>query len=326
MRHEGKIILGHLDGKLPNLALMQVGSYFRSLGYFVELRRWKKIEDIQPELGDDLVRDRVFASAIFAKSRPLVDAVSRQFPGAIIGGTGSGNPSTLADYGIPDTSPDYSLYPDYTASIGFSQRGCRLKCSFCVVPTKEGSVQDTNTISRIWRGEPHPRHIVLLDNDFFGQPQWREKIQEIRDGDFRVNFTQGINVRMINTESAAALASIHYSDSQFRRKRLYTAWDNRKDEARVRRGIETLIESGIPGSNITVYMLVGYWPIETIKDCLHRQQVLREYGCDPYPMPYTRTPELVGFQRWVVGHYDRRIPWQDWKANNYRPEGVKKET
>jgi hypothetical protein len=39
-------------------------------------------------------------------------------------------------------------------------------------------------------------------------------------------------------------------------------------------------------------------------------------------MPFSRTPATVGFQRWVIGAYDKRISWADWKANNYRPEGL----
>ena len=44
--------------------------------------------------------------------------------------------------------------------------------------------------------------------DFFGHESWRDHIREIIDGDFRVCLSQGINVRMITTETAEALASI----------------------------------------------------------------------------------------------------------------------
>lgn len=46
---------------------------------------------------------------------------------------------------------DYSLYPGYFDSMGFSQRGRRLRCRFCVVPRKEGSVSDERSITDIWR-------------------------------------------------------------------------------------------------------------------------------------------------------------------------------
>jgi hypothetical protein len=39
-------------------------------------------------------------------------------------------------------------------------------------------------------------------------------------------------------------------------------------------------------------------------------------------MPFVRTPELVGFQRWVIGAYDKRIPWRDWAAARYQPSNL----
>jgi hypothetical protein len=75
-----------------------------------------------------------------------------------------------------------------------------------------------------------------------------------------------------------------------------------------------------------VYMLIGYWPNETPADREHRRARLREFGCRPYPMPYVRTPELVGFQRWVVGAYDKRISWQQWQAARYQPSNLGSES
>jgi hypothetical protein len=28
----------------------------------------------------------------------------------------------------------------------------------------------------------------------------------------------------------------------------------------------------------------------------------------------------MGFQRWIIGAYDKRISWADWKAASFRPE------
>jgi hypothetical protein len=36
-------------------------------------------------------------------------------------------------------------------------------------------------------------------------------------------------------------------------------------------------------------------------------------------MPYARTPELIGFQRWVIGGYDKGIPWAEWSAAHCQP-------
>jgi len=61
---------------------------------------------------------------------------------------------------------------------------------------------------------------------------------KIRKGRFRVSFTQGINLRAITPETAAALASVDYRDDQFKVRRLYTAWDNLGDERAFFRGVE----------------------------------------------------------------------------------------
>lgn len=39
-------------------------------------------------------------------------------------------------------------------------------------------------------------------------------------------------------------------------------------------------------------------------------------------MPFKRTPELVGFQRWVVRRADLNMSWADYMGANYRPEDV----
>jgi hypothetical protein len=138
-----------------------------------------------------------------------------------VGGTGWDGTVTLAQAGIPEAGPlDDTVYPAYLHSIGFTQRGCRLHCPCCVVPRQEGRVQPVATIAEIWRGAPWPRNLLLLDNDFCGQPAWVQRLEEIHTGQFRVCFTQGINVRLLTEEAAPALARVHCMDDQFRRRRL----------------------------------------------------------------------------------------------------------
>src|SRR4029453_7418708 len=128
--------------------------------------------------------DRVYGSLIFERTRPHGDLVRQAWPHAILGGTGWDLRVTLEGLGITTTRQDYTDYPAWRQSIGFSQRGCRLRCSFCVVPRKEGAVREEQAIKEIWRGEPWPKEILLLDNDFFGQPQWRDRIDELQWGGY----------------------------------------------------------------------------------------------------------------------------------------------
>ena len=313
-----RIRLIQLDGKLPNIALMKLASHHRGRGDHVELLRAKGPSSLECGLWET-PPDTVYASTIFERTRPMAERLLQIYPDAIIGGTGWNLTTVLPEH-IDSLQPDYSDYPKYKHSIGFTQRGCRLKCKFCVVPGKEGSVKTYQTIWSIYRGPGHPRHLVLLDNDFFGQEHWRKNIDDIREGSFKVNFNQGINARMITEDVAEAVASVDYRDAKMDRKCVYTAWDNKGDESRLFRGLQMLVDAGVKPSHIMVYMLVGYWSGETHHDREYRRRKIRDFGSDPYPMPFVRTRELIGFQRWCVGAYDKHIPWSAWEGARYRPE------
>lgn len=312
-----KVLLIQLDGKLPNVALMRIAAHHRALGDEIELRRAGNLRSLEPRLWDD--HDKVYGSLIFERTRPLGERLIEAHPGATVGGTGWRVEGTLEDVGITTTEQDYSPYARFASSIGFLQRGCRLRCPFCVVPRKEGAVRHEQTVAELWRGDPWPRELLLLDNDFFGNPQWRDRISEIRDGRFKVSFSQGINARAIGKEEAEAIASVNYRDDGMKVKRIYTAWDNRKDEKRLFRGLQLLVDAGVKPDHIMVYILIGYWPGETAEDREHRRSRLRDFGARPYPMPFVRTRELVGFQRWVIGAYDKTFSWGEWRAARYQP-------
>jgi hypothetical protein len=312
-----RVLLLQLDGKLPNVALMRVAAHHRALGDVVELRKAGNEAAVAREFFDR--PDRVYASLIFERTRPVAEAVVQAYPDAFIGGTGWDIAITLEQHGIDTLEQDYSIYPGFKPSIGFLQRGCRLRCPFCVVPRKEGPMREEQTVAQLWRGVDHARELIILDNDFFGNPAWPERIAEIRDGGFKVSFNQGINARFLTEDTAAAIASVDYRDGDMKERRIYTAWDNRKDEHRLFRGLQMLVDAGVKPRHIMVYMLVGYWAGETHEDRDDRRRKLREFGARPYPMPYVRTPELVAFQRWVIGSYDKAIPWSTWMAARAEP-------
>lgn len=306
-----------MDGKLPNLALMRISAHHKALGDEVTLRRVPTVSAVEPELGDAF--DRVYASAIFERTRPVVERLLEVRPDAVVGGTGWDMIRTLEDVGITTKDQDYGIYPNFRPSIGFTQRGCRLRCEFCVVPRKEGAAREEQSIASLWRGAPHPREILLLDNDFFGVAGWRDRIEELRAGEFKVCFSQGINARMISDEAANAIGSVDYRDDSFKVRRIYTAWDNRKDESVLFRGLDRLAAAGVKPDHVMVYTLIGYWAGETHEDRDYRRRRLREWGARPYPMPYVRTQELVAFQRWVIGAYDKRVTWDEWSRAGGQP-------
>ncbi len=298
-----RVRLTQIDGKLPNLALMKLARFHHDCGDEIHFSRSPYRGLLEPDY------DKVYGSAIFNFSSDRVERFMSEFPDAIIGGTwNTEDDLTVEKYlGIPEREAyDYSIYQGFDGSLGFTARGCRLKCKFCIVPGKEGPPRPVATIADIWRGSGHPKHLHLLDNDFFGQPRsdWQARIAEIQDGGFKVCFNQGINIRMIDDESAEALASVPYYDDGFTVRRIYTAWDNIGDEGRFFRGIETLERAGIPPRNVMAYMLIGYDKRETWERVFFRHNKMVALGIRPYPMVFD---PILGHRRLPLGGYNQRI-------------------
>ena len=306
----------HLDGKLPNLALMRLASFHRERGDEVIFSR-----SYIRTLFEPVNYNVVYGSAIFKNSSRIVEKFIQSFPNAILGGTGTNSPATVEGVIGDYHDLDYSIYPAYLHSIGFTQRGCRLKCKFCVVPQKEGNNRSASTIEEIWRGEPYPRNLMLLDNDFFGNEKWRERAKEIVDGTYKVCLSQGINVRLIDDEGAQWIARMDYRDTNFKRKRLYTAWDNLGHEKIFFRGIDRLEKAGIPPRHVMAYMLIGYSPTETLKDVFYRFEKMVERGVLPFPMVYDRTrKDLTDFQRYVVRGIYRYVDYEHYSSSIRRKQ------
>lgn len=294
-----KVRLTQIDGKLPNVALMKLSHWHKSMGHEVSFERSVNRGMFEPNY------DIVYGSAIFSDSAKKIEIFKSNFPNAIIGGTGSSNPMEVESITGSYEQYDYSIYPKVDYSIGFSQRGCRLRCKFCVVPQKEGKNKGLNTIESLWKQNPNnpKKKILLLDNDFFGQSNWRERSKEIIDGGYRVSFSQGINIRLIDSEGAAMLGQMKFRDDQFKRRRIYTAWDNKRDEGIFTKGIDLLLSHGIKPDEVMVYFLCNYWEKGLTEDVLHRFNSMRDMGLRPYPMVYDKpnaSNEMKDFQQWVI--------------------------
>tara|TARA_R100001443_G_scaffold51011_2_gene63075 strand:+ start:171 stop:1058 length:888 start_codon:yes stop_codon:yes gene_type:complete len=275
-----KIGLLDVDSKIPNLALMKISQWHKLNG--------DEVEHYMP-LAHSLY-DKIYASKIFNFS----DGSDIQ-PDMITGGTGIDLKISLPPK-MDTMIPDYSLY-NYPHNIGFTQRGCRFKCEFCVVPQKEGKPWSANTIDELWT-QRDSDFLVLLDNDFFGNPDWADRIEEIKEFDLTVNFSQGLNIRIISEKQAAALASVKFSNINRTKKQVTFAWDQINDERVIKRGFKRVVESGIRPYQMQFYVLIGF--DTTPEEDMHRVMMLKDWGCDPYAMPYDKSdPYQQKFVRWV---------------------------
>lgn len=303
------IALYDVDSTIPNLALMKVSSYHKNLGDSVVLY-------------DPLFQssyDKVYASKIFKFSDGSLLDDSRME----IGGTGWDLRSKLAPE-IEDCRPDYSLY-GYPHNIGFTMRGCRFRCKFCVVPEKEGKPYEENTINELWQ-QRNSNFVMLLDNDFFGNPSWSDRIDEIKKFKLKVCFSQGLNIRIITEKQAAALASVNFTNVKNTRKQVFFAWDQwgKGTEKVIMSGIERVINAGIKPYQMAFFVLIGF--NTTPDQDLYRVEKLRGIGCDPYVMPYDKKDFYQkAFTRWA-NHKAifKSVPWNDYKSGGWNPKKSKK--
>ena len=275
-----KVAVLDVDSKIPNLALMKIS-------------QWHKLNGDDVEHYMPLARhlyDKIYASKIFNFS----DGSDIQ-EDMITGGTGIDLKISLPPK-MDTMTPDYSLY-NYPHNIGFTQRGCRFKCEFCVVPQKEGKPWSANTIDELWT-QRDSKFLILLDNDFFGNPDWEERIEEMKEYDLRVNFSQGLNIRIISERQAQALASVNFRNINDNSKQVTFAWDQIKDERVIKRGFKRVTDAGIKPYQMQFYVLIGF--DTTPEEDLHRVMMLKDWGCDPYAMPYDKSdPYQKKFVRWV---------------------------
>tara|TARA_A100001391_G_C5069670_1_gene277988 strand:+ start:1474 stop:2355 length:882 start_codon:yes stop_codon:yes gene_type:complete len=291
-----KIAIYDVDSKIPNLALMKISSFHKKKGDLVEMYNPLWLNNY----------DKIYASTIFNfsdKSNLIPDKM-------VIGGTGYDMKKNLPQE-IEDCDPDYEIY-NYKHSIGFTMRGCRFVCKFCVVPEKEGRPKSTNTIDEIWTNKTSD-FLVLLDNDFFGNPDWKERIEEIKFYNLKVNFSQGLNIRIITEEQAKALASVNFRTLSGKSKRVHFAWDRINDEKQIDKGIKICFDSGIKPDQMVFYVLIGF--NSTHEEDMHRVQKLKDLGCNPYVMPYNKEDIYQKkFARWV-NHKAifKTISWKEYK-------------
>ena len=280
-----KIGLIDIDSTIPNLALMKLSA-------------WHKLQGDQVEFYMPLWKyDKVYASKIFRFSD------MPELPeGCINGGTGFDLTTTLPPE-VESIYPDYDLYRcDY--AIGFITRGCNRKCSFCYVPEKEGKIKKVGDIDSFWRGQ---KKIMLIDNNITAHPDCVAMIKYLKETKAKIDFNQGMDLRLMTDDIAKELSTVKLW------KQIHFAWDDIKMEKAILKGLDCLIANGVKKYKIMVYVLIGFdsTPIED----LYRVMKLKDYGVDPFVMPFDKKDKYQRrFARWVnMKATFKTVKWKDYK-------------
>ena len=279
-----------MDGhNWPNLCLMKLSAYHKARGDLVEWHDGRRHYDL------------VYMSRVFT------DTYSKDYTGTvhadavIKGGTGYGLGNKLPDE-AEHMHPDYGLYPEFSrTAYGFLSRGCPRGCAFCIVGDKEGrrtvAVAD---LDEFWGGE---KEIKLLDANILACPDWKRLLGQLADSGAWVDFTQGLDIRLMTSEKAAAL-------NRVKTQMLHFAWDDPRED------LEPYFKEFLQMTSVKnyrkrrVYVLTNYG--STVEQDLYRIYTLRDMGYDPFVMVYEKPsapPVIRRLQQWVNNkRFFRTVP------------------
>lgn len=289
-----KVGLIDVDGhNFPNLALMRISAYHKAKGDEVEW--W----------WSDLIHyDIVYMSKIFSDSyskdvpEPMnADKVIKGGTGYCIslGEDGKEHFDKSKNHSLPDEIekmfPDYSIYPQFDFAVSMTSRGCPRGCAFCHVAAKEGRCAvKVADVKDFWNGQ---KEIKVLDPNITACREKRDLMQQYIDTGAWIDFTQGIDIRLINEADIEDL-------NKMKIKMLHFAWDNPKDDLEGKfRMFSDAFKIKDPRKK-TVYCLTNF--NSTMEENLYRIYTLRDLGYSPYVMIYNKNEapaEVRSLQRWV---------------------------
>lgn len=247
----------------PNLSLMKISAWHKKKGHSVDW--WNGLEEY----------DRVYMSKVFD------DTYTKDMPycinakEVIRGGTGYDLKNKLSP-DVENIYPDYNLYPHIKQAYGHLTIGCPRGCEFCIVGEKEGlkSIQVAD-LGQFWNNQ---KEIKLLDPNLLACADWKILLQQLIDSRAWVDFTQGLDIRLMTDEKAHMI-------NQLKAKMIHFAWDNYEFKTYAQ------LKEFRPYLNynfrkLRVYVLTNF--NTTHEQDLERVYKLRELDYDPYIMIYDK--------------------------------------
>ncbi len=281
-----RISLIDIDSKIPNLALKKIEKY--------HLDRGDKVDWNNKLMAS--VADKVYVSCVFDWNKLL----TKEWEGrAKIGGSG---------YSLDIVLPNEIEEIKPRINLGFTTRGCIRKCSFCIVPKKEGMIRVVGDLLDLWDGKS--KDVVILDNNILALPEhFRLICKQARENKIRIDFNQGLDCRLLTDDICKELKTISHIEYRF-------AFDDIKLKLQVEEAITLLQRNGINRCNW--YVLVGF--NSTFEKDLERLNFLRDRNQNAYVQRYTgyKDRKYIPLARWVNQHHI--FQGMTWEQFINRPE------
>ena len=291
----------NIKNPFPNLALMKLSAWHKKNGDSVE---WY----------DTLAGhfDKVYVSKVFSFSPDypyFINADVVEYGGSGFAIHMEGNKEVYdksKDKPLPceieHIYPDYSIYGITDTAYGFISRGCPRKCDFCHVKDMQGIIAHrVASLSEFWNGQ---KNIVLLDPNISACKEWKSIFQELIDSKACVDFSQGLDIRLMTDEKIEML-------KQIKTKGVHFAWDRYEDKSIVLPKLKRFAEiTNWNRKKIIVYVLVGDKKRAVTTEDIERIMTLRPFAY-PYVMIYDKESlpkghEFKKLQRWV----NNRFVWE----------------
>lgn len=297
-----RVLLIDVDShNFPNLVLMKLSAYHKAEGNTVNFIKLtsedKKLILTGQPMWFDSEYDRIYAACVFTENEKI--ALNLRNMGARVGGTGVmnfGGGYGFQQFLSPEQEniyPDYELYGDEfkDTAYGFLTRGCPRECPFCIVSRKEGN--RAYKVADLWEFYEDQNVIKLLDPNILACKDHMELLQQLVDSGAWVDFTQGLDARLVNLSNLKLIKKMKI-------KMLHFAWDNPR--SRKMKDYFYFIREylDLRPEKMKVYILTNFW--STIGEDLERVYWLRDNGFDPYVMIYDKEhapKEIKKLQRYV---------------------------
>lgn len=146
--------------------------------------------------------------------------------------------------------------------------------------SKEGKCsKKVADLSEFWNGQ---KKIILCDPNILACPDHMELLQQLADSKAKVNFNQGLDIRLINDRNMELLRQIRLDSIHF-------AFDRWQDKEIIEPRLRAFAEKTGYDRNkgrVMVYILMNF--DTTIEQDLYRIQLCRELNFSPYPMIYDK--------------------------------------